>query len=234
MSSRSSTVVQGTIATCNLYAVTTAKPNYGALTTSAAINSGVSALTFFSIREYLVSPCFVYALPLAQYERRRAEARLKPGEESPELTWNQIRTDRLLDSGTSGFATGGIIRGLAAGPRAILPGGFTAGVLCSVLQYMYNELKVARLIYLSHELKNSPSRPTSNTTDSQPRTVVVHNGLPSPASPGKTWTSTLLEYIGVKSISDEEYLKVLKSQRDGHLKRIVELEKESDVSNSSS
>ncbi|THU85645.1 hypothetical protein K435DRAFT_869066 [Dendrothele bispora CBS 962.96] len=228
-SSRSSVVLQGTLVTCNsfatsVYAVTTGKPNYGALTTAAAINSGVSAFTFFSFREYLVSPCFVYALPLAQYERKRAEMRLQPGEELPQLTWNQIRTDKLLDSGASGFATGGLIRGIAAGPRAVLSGGVTAGFLCSLLQYMYNELKVARLIYLSH--KSNVAQKQSLPDSSIPRTVDVHNGLSNPPTFGKPWTARMLKYIGIRTLSDEEYLETLKLQRDGHLKKIAELEKE--------
>ena len=93
-----------------------------------------------------------------------------------------------------------------------------------LLQYMYNELKVARLIYLSHKSNDASDQSFSDA--SATRTVAVHNGLPSPAAAGKPWTARMLEYIGIRSISNEEYLKTLKSQRDGHLKRIAELEKE--------
>lgn len=60
------------------------------------------------IREFAVSPLLVATLPGAQYERRRKD------KAETELDWSEIRTDRLLDSGVSGFFTGGIIRGLTS------------------------------------------------------------------------------------------------------------------------
>ncbi|KAJ3972690.1 hypothetical protein EV361DRAFT_797646, partial [Lentinula raphanica] len=176
----------------------------------AGINGGISGATFFSIREFGISPLLVATLPFAQYERRRKEG----SDVAENLQWSEIRTDRLLDSALSGSLTGGILRGMTKNLRGISAGALSAGVVCTLLQYIYNESRIIRLEYLVHQ------RETSAT--SLPRsTVSVETGNPS-----RSWTERLLQAIGIRAVSDEEHLDLLRKQRDAHLKRIHEIEQE--------
>ncbi len=122
-----------------VYGIITNHPKNGLLAGAAALNSGVTAATFFStclqftfqpcmvityslhlgLREYAISPILVRTLPWPQYERRRRELGLvaepngirNPDASSTPQFWADRRTHNLLDSGLSGAATGGIIRG---------------------------------------------------------------------------------------------------------------------------
>ena len=71
------------------------------------------------LREYAISPILVRTLPWPQYERRKRELGLATepngirnadASSTPQF-WADRRTHNLLDSGLSGAATGGIIRG---------------------------------------------------------------------------------------------------------------------------
>ncbi|KAL0578689.1 hypothetical protein V5O48_003309 [Marasmius crinis-equi] len=224
--SRASTVLYGTLATSAIGAFATGvhgifkqKPNYGVLSFGAAVNGGITAATFFSIREYAISPVINTA-----WEGNNTT---KP-DTSPQRTISEIRTDKLLDTGISGFVTGGMIRGLTAGPRVALPAAVTVGTACTALQFLFNEVKVSRLQYLSKRLPQSeqtsaipPSTSLSNST-----TTASSNTSPKPQE--TSWTSSLLKFVGIRVLSDEEYLTKLYSQRDGHLKRIAELEAQID------
>ncbi|KAJ4487737.1 hypothetical protein J3R30DRAFT_3279579, partial [Lentinula aciculospora] len=169
----------------------------------AGINGGISGATFFGIREFAVSPLLVATLPIAHYQRR--------GKDSEDnLQWSEIRTDRLLDSAISGFLTGGILRGVNRDFRAVSSGAISAGVICTLLQCIYNELKIIRLEYLVHQREREISSPQTAMSSSISR----------------PWTERLLQTIGIKAISDQEHLISLKKQRDAHLNRISELEEQ--------
>ncbi|KAJ3868331.1 hypothetical protein EV359DRAFT_32410, partial [Lentinula novae-zelandiae] len=176
----------------------------------AGVNGGISGATFFSIRELAVSPLLVATLP---YESGREE-----GTVFENSRWSEIRTDRLSESAISGFFTGGILRGVTRNLRAVSSGAISAGVICTLLQYMYNESRIIRLKYLVHQRENSATSSRDNRAS--------NSSIP--------WTERLLGIIGIKAVSDEEHLISLKQQRDAHLKRIAELEnkreqKEKDV-----
>ncbi|KIK59607.1 hypothetical protein GYMLUDRAFT_672988 [Collybiopsis luxurians FD-317 M1] len=214
MSSRS--VLQGTLVTSavcacgtGIHGIVTLQPNATLRTVSAGINGGISGATFFSIREFAISPFLVSTLPWSQYERRRKTENQPHSLE--ELKRSDIRADRLLDSGVSGFITGGILRGFTRNFRGALPGAVSAGVLCTLLQYMYNESRVVRLEYLIHQRQNHQQPSTSQTPN---------------VNSSKPWTERIFASIGIKSLSDEEYLASLKKQRDVHLERIAEIEDE--------
>jgi hypothetical protein len=83
------------------------------------------------------------------------------------------------------------------------------GAVCMLLQLGYNELGVQRLKYLSR----SNSMPTSTL----PTSVSSNNS--------SSWKVKALGLIGVRHLSDEEYLERLKLQREQYIKRIKELEK---------
>ncbi|KAF5389884.1 hypothetical protein D9757_003630 [Collybiopsis confluens] len=208
MSSRS--VLQGTFVTSvvcacgtSIHGILTLKPNTPLRALSAGINGGISGATFFS-NPFLLS----------QFHRKRNAN--NPGDKNTEdLNWSEIRTDRLLDSGVSGLITGGILRGFTRNARGILPGAISAGVLCTLLQYMYNESKIIRLEYLVYKRQTSQQAPSGSTSSPV-----------SQSSDAKPWAQRLLSTIGITSLSDEEYLASLKKQRDTHMKRITEIEHE--------
>ncbi|KAF6763783.1 hypothetical protein DFP72DRAFT_1059831 [Ephemerocybe angulata] len=179
----------------------------------AAVNSGVTAAGFFGLREFVVSPVLTYTAPWPQYARRREELGVtKFGSEaastpSPSssgdaaVTVDTLRTNKLLDSGISGAATGGLVRGIRSGRAAILPGAAMAGVACVALQYAYNRATMARLRLLA-----------------APQPEVA--GEPQPS-----FRERMFSIFGVSQISEEEYIDKLKKTRDLYLKRISDLER---------
>ncbi|KAJ3736088.1 hypothetical protein DFJ43DRAFT_1150383 [Lentinula guzmanii] len=192
-----------------IHGILTAQSNISLRVFSAGINGGISGATFFSIREFAVSPLLVATLHFAQYERRRKES-----DTLENLKWAEIRTDRLLDSAVSGSLTGGILRGMTRNLRGVSSGAISAGLICTLLQYMYNESRIIRLEYLVHQREpyatSSPRNITSNET----------------GTPSRPWTERLLQTIGIRAVSDEEHLIMLKEQRNAHLKRIAEIEED--------
>ncbi|KAJ7063494.1 hypothetical protein C8F01DRAFT_1133239 [Mycena amicta] len=204
--SRAWTVVSGTFlvslaSTCitGLYATFSSKTRpYASLATAAAFNSAVTAATFFTIREYLVSPA-----------RAQIEG---PPLQNAQLSWSSLRRQNLLDSGISGLATGGLIRGLTAGRRVILPAALTVGAASVVLQAAYNELHVQRIKYIGQLSRPPPPEPES---------VIEAHKPPL--------RERILGALGVRTLSNEELLVKLTHERERHLKRIAELEVEKEA-----
>ncbi|KAJ7685353.1 hypothetical protein DFH06DRAFT_969222, partial [Mycena polygramma] len=173
------------------------------LASAAAFNSAVTAATFFTIREYIVSPTLGTAV---LYSRQRRGDTEEP-HNVDNLSWSSLRRHHLLDSGVSGAATGGILRGLMAGRRTVAPAAITAGMVCALLQAAYNELGIQRIKYVS-KLPQSA-------------------GVPIPeVPPTPSLTSRILGAVGVQLLTDEELLMKLKQGREKHLKKIAELERE--------
>ncbi|KAF7294750.1 WD-REPEATS-REGION domain-containing protein [Mycena indigotica] len=198
--SRLWTVASGTFlaafaSTCltGLYATFRSQP-YARLATAAAFNSTVTAATFFSIREYLVIP---------------ARQQIQDSPPSPsELSWTDLRTHHLVDSGISGVVTGGLIRGLTAGRRVVLPAALTVGAVSLVLQGAYNELHVQRIKYIGNASRQPTVVPVVVEPDKRPL------------------RQRMLEAVGIRTLSNEEILDKLKQERERHLARIAELEAE--------
>jgi hypothetical protein len=100
---------------------------------AAAVNSGVTAVTFFGmllqsmcyyelnnlflgIREFAISPLLVYTLSWPQYARRKRELGIEnPSDEAlqipDQLSWSDLRKHKTLDTGMSGVLAGGLLRG---------------------------------------------------------------------------------------------------------------------------
>ncbi|KAK2466706.1 hypothetical protein APHAL10511_000964 [Amanita phalloides] len=196
------TVAQGTLITSalsafatGLYAIAYRNPNYSLLAGAAALNSGITAATFFGLREYAISPTLKHAR-----------------QDTLSLSWTDRRTHHLLDSGLSGAAAGGILRGWKSGPAAVLPGAATAATICVLLQYAFNEAGIARLRYASRHYA-SPAEPP------------LHHGLDYERSePSPTLAQRMLNVIGVRKMADDEYLNQMKKTRDHHLRRMAQLE----------
>ncbi|KAJ7273298.1 hypothetical protein C8J57DRAFT_270875 [Mycena rebaudengoi] len=174
---------------------------------ASAFNSAVTAATFFSLSGIRCQPKS-YVLHLDQ-------TILQSKITFPQhLSWSRLRRHNLLDSGVSGAVTGGILRGITAGRRTVVPAAITAGAACVALQAAYNELSIQRIKYVGKTLsQNSPSALQ----------------VPTPAVPQTTkppLKNRILGLFGVKVLSNEELLVKLRRQRDSHLTRIRELEQE--------
>lgn len=94
----------------------------------------------------------------------------------------------------------------------------TTGVVCTLLQYGFNELTIMRLRYIS-KLKEE-NRTAVAMPDSRPRGA--SNQVSTESS--TPMLKALLTFIGVRPMSEEEYLAKMKRTRDAYLKRIAELE----------
>jgi hypothetical protein len=157
--------------------------------------------------------------------RRRHELGIDGAQTPTEpQTWADLRRHKTLDSGISGALAGGLLRGwkcespeyrihrtwltmdAPAGRRAVMPGALTIGAVCTLLQLGYNEFGILRLRYLSNL-----NGPLSVPKESNP-----------PVS--KSSSERLMSFLGMKPVTDEEYIQKLKIKRDGYLKQIAELE----------
>ncbi|KAF9447262.1 hypothetical protein P691DRAFT_654045, partial [Macrolepiota fuliginosa MF-IS2] len=184
--------------------------HYGVLAGAAALNSGITAAAFFSLREFIVSPILVYTMPTEQYERRRRELGIdtsSPEAENktsttPNPQLSSMRGRKVLDSAVSGAATGALLRGWKSGPRAVLPGAITVGTVCTLLQLGYNEFGIQRLKYVSRQ----------HTSETDPQTTPIPQTI-------------ILSLMGVRKVSEDEYLARLRLQREHYLLKIKELER---------
>jgi len=121
-----------------IHAIVKNKPDAGVLVSASAINSGVTAGLFFSAlnfscafaqnvlispdlhlawRELFISPFLLRVVPGQHYAHRRQEVGDAPqeGDEifaSQAMSWSELRSYKLLDSGLSGMITGGVLRGM--------------------------------------------------------------------------------------------------------------------------
>lgn len=98
---------------------------------------------------------------------------------------------------------------LLAGRRAIVPGALSIGAVCTLLQLAYNEAGIIRLQYISG-LNRSRTLPTPTTL----------------SAPSLSMSDRFLALLGLKPVTDEEYIAKVKTTRDGYLKRIAELEQQ--------
>ncbi|KAJ6525622.1 hypothetical protein B0H19DRAFT_1198028 [Mycena capillaripes] len=198
------TIIISVASTCitGLYAAFSGK-NSQKLASASAFNSAVTAATFFTIREYVVSPTIGAA---THYSRQRRGS--LDENNNANLSWSGLRRHNLLDSGVSGAAVGGLLRGLTAGRRTTGPAAITAGMACVLLQAAYNELGIQRIKYVSNLSQQSE---TSAVTPEVP----VEPSL----------STRFLGVFGVRSLSDEELLVKFRRERETYLKKIEELER---------
>ncbi|KAG9318539.1 hypothetical protein JVU11DRAFT_630 [Chiua virens] len=195
----------------------------------SAVNSGIVAATFFSIREYLVSPVLILIHPGRQYQLRRQRLFQSVGnatlDEPTPLSWTDIRTSYLLDSGVSGGFAGGILNAWKRGRSGLVPGLVTGTLMCTLLQWSFNEFNICRIRYVSansisllqRAIETSNDAGESSAAELSPTTTPVE--LPTSQSP----LDRILSMFGQR-VSDEKYLERLKMQRDSYLRQIAELE----------
>ncbi|KAM5534055.1 hypothetical protein V8D89_012236 [Ganoderma adspersum] len=175
------------------------------LALSAAVNGGIVGTLFFGIREAVVRPMLSHSGYITHSTRSP----------SSQPSWTHIRMHNVPETAVSGALTGGIVNAWRNGVSGIWAGARTAGIICTVLQFGLNELTVMRVKFVSRKMQESHSAPeiASLPLDKleEPRTSIVDR---------------LMAVIGFTKLTDEEYLKVLKKQRDEALARISILEHE--------
>ncbi|KAH9857143.1 hypothetical protein C2E23DRAFT_720985 [Lenzites betulinus] len=178
------------------------------LALSAGANGGIAGAVFFGVREVVVTPLLHLGFQNAGHPQDTSGVVGMPQQPS----WSQLRMHKLLDSATSGALTGAIINKWRNG--RVLAGARTAGLLCALLQLGHNEIGVARIKYVTRKIQEPPAP----------------KPLPAPLErPDEVRLSVfdrLLSIVGFRKLSEEEYLKTLKKQRDEALARIAVLERE--------
>ncbi|OJA15186.1 hypothetical protein AZE42_09492 [Rhizopogon vesiculosus] len=212
--------------TSGMYGVLKSRPP-GPLFLFSAVNSGIASATFFSIREYLIGPVLVLSLPGKQYELRRQkikEAAEGASTDIPQLTWGDIRSRKVLDSSISGALAGGVLNTWKRGRSGTVPGLATGAVMCGLLQWAFNEFDIQRITYISRAAhpRPIPSIPAAPALPIETRPPYFPVTAPEPP---RSLTDRFFSMFGYK-ISDEEYLDRIKAQRDNHLRRIEQLERE--------
>jgi hypothetical protein len=123
-----------------------------------------------------------------------------------------------------------------------VPGFTTASLVCLGAQYIFNELDVARVKYISrHGTAVAPTTsPVSNTAtlvpspphhEGSPKVMETSNVAmpvtiePTEATVTKPVSERIFDKLGglFSKISDDQYLEMLKQKRDGYLARIEQL-----------
>lgn len=133
------------------------------------------------------------------------------------------------------------------GVVGIPAGAITATLMCTLIQLVVNEARIFRVRYVSRRMQppaqativpstsssSSPenilSSPPSGSIPRNPTPSLPHESSPThpaPPSDSSSLSERILGLIGVKKMSDEEYLERLKKRRDGYLERIEEIEKQ--------
>nr|XP_019045730.1 hypothetical protein I302_06121 [Kwoniella bestiolae CBS 10118]OCF24660.1 hypothetical protein I302_06121 [Kwoniella bestiolae CBS 10118] len=178
-------VAKGVLATGTLGAITGASigviqtKNPFALSINMTINLSIAGLTFFSIREYLVSPLLL-SLELTPSHSRRLSKLKEQGlsavqrgklPAAPIPSLSEVRWDRLSDSAIAGGLTGGVLSAAFRGRATFLKAGITSSLIASILQISINQARVIRLKTLAKQ--STPSLPQSASMDDPSATTIL-------------------------------------------------------------
>ncbi|WWD18406.1 hypothetical protein CI109_102856 [Kwoniella shandongensis] len=170
-------VTKGVLTTGTLGAITGASigvvqsKNPFALSINMTINLSIASLTFFGLREYIISPFLLSIEATPSHTRRLRDLQrlsskqlgklpatgVTEDESAPSLM--EVRTDRLLDSALAGGLTGGVLSSAFRGRATFGKAFITSSLIGSILQLSANQLRVFRLEYLA---KQSQSQPISS------------------------------------------------------------------------
>ena len=118
---------------------------------------------------------------------------------------------------------------LVGGRVGVLPGLMAGSIICTLLQFAYNEIGVMRVKYVSQTLGDAEALPVLQPfKPTLPPTPEVSRGKPSDVvgTRPQSFSDRVFDWFGFHRVADDEYLERLKRQRDAHLIRIAELEKE--------
>ncbi|KAG8766471.1 hypothetical protein FRC12_006867 [Ceratobasidium sp. 428] len=186
---------------------------------AAGINSGIAGLTFFALREYVISPALVLSLDTPEYARRRTSLGISSpfpssgstaGTPSDEL--RAIRQTKLPDTAISGAVTGAGLNYWRRGARGIIPGATTAALACVFLQYLANELAVQRIRYVA----NTPTPVSVASTLQSTSATITSPSVPTPPPKplSQKIVDTISHVIPLTRLDDKDYLQRLEHRRD--------------------
>lgn len=199
----------------------------------SAVNGGLAAATFFSIREYIVGPVLTLTHVGNHHTRRKESESAVDGftGTEPALSWSHIRTSRLLDSAISGGIAGGVLNAWKRGKVGLVPGLGTGALLCTLLQWGVNELHIFRIRHVYRT--TTTSLPVIGDKSDTVNSYHANDRLVPPSmqtvsyqhQEAESWGDRILSAFG-RRVSNDDYLKRLKTKRDTYLRRIEELERE--------
>ncbi|CAD6889619.1 unnamed protein product [Tilletia controversa] len=216
----------------------------GAFAFRTGLNCFTFAFPFFALREYAVSPALGFF-----------QGRIRSNAPQPPSNTLSLRTHNLAPSAISGAIVGGGLSTWAHGPNSLLRGMSTFGIVCLGLQYVANELGIARIKliarYATKATDPSPvpaiptSKPDTLSSDADRQQIqpfaasptAAANGAleshdnPSSSSPSSTEEpSVLMSYLSsispVRKVSDEEYAARLAAQREQAESRVHAIQQE--------
>lgn len=115
------------------------------------------------------------------------------------------------------------------GRRGLAPGFTTGALMCTLLQWCFNEFNISRIRYVSansaaptqHKIHSSVDAGQGSPAEFSTPVVMQPTLVEPPASCSPM--DRILSMFG-QHISDEKYLERLKMERESHLRRIAELE----------
>ncbi|KAH0830619.1 hypothetical protein J3R83DRAFT_2074 [Lanmaoa asiatica] len=147
-------------------------------------------------------------------------------EEPASLSWADIRTSRLLDSGLSGGLAGGVLNAWKRGRRGLAPGLTTGALMCTLLQWCFNECNIFRIRYVSANSVAPAQHSSIDAGQSSSAELSAPVALQSTAVGPPLSHSPIDRILSMfgQRISDEKYLERLRMERDSYLRRIAELE----------
>ena len=154
------------------------------------------------------------------------------------MTWGAMRLHRTLDSALSGGVTGSVLNTwkrssllvlisfqlgrirlrrlfLLGGTRGTFTGLMFGSVFCTLGQVLYNEFGVQRIKFVSRRYPIPSQLPTPIDPD-----------LSEPPASKRPLFDRMIHAIGLKRLSDEEYLAQMREKRAAYLRRIASLEAE--------
>lgn len=115
------------------------------------------------------------------------------------------------------------------GRRGLVPGLTTGAIMCTLLQWGFNEFNILRIRYV---YANSvvPSQPTIRESIDAVQSALAEPSTSATIQPAsvesaipRSLMDRILSIFGQR-VSNEEYLERLKVERDSYLRRIAELE----------
>jgi len=167
----------------------------------SGFNTAIASFAFFGSREFAITPLI-------------SSARGTPFDGHILAT----RTDKLVDSGCAGAFTGSILNGMLYGRGRMLSGAAVWALTSALLQLAYNEASLAR----------------TNFASEFHRTRTIHEGAPSVPTDAAGFSYSLMSLMTwiapVKKLSDEEYVELMKKKKDAIDRRVEELSRKGDDS----
>jgi hypothetical protein len=114
---------------------------------------------------------------------------------------------------------------LSGGRPGLVPGLCTGAFICTLLQWTYNELGIAKVKFVSRNRRSQVAPAPPNLQPPSSPSLTSNN---RPTEPPRPFSYKILSFLGFQRISDEEHLTKMKATRDHYLRQIEVLEREAE------